>query len=72
MKNVNVLEKSMKKEEKNSNYDELDFQNLISNSYKQLGCAILQTALDDADYEFLENDYNEWKKIYKNTHLNQK
>ena len=41
-------------------YNQLNFRNT-----KFMATAILASALEDADFEFLEDDYNLWKKLRK-------
>ena len=43
-------------------YDEVMKKNVLGKVNKEFAVAILQSALDDADYEFLTDDYFEWKK----------
>ena len=42
-------------------YQDLAMENVNKNSLKQLVSAILLSALEDADVEFLTDDYEEWK-----------
>ena len=43
-------------------YDDLMETHVYAKVNKELAIAILQSALDDADYEFLTDDYFVWKK----------
>lgn len=42
-------------------YQDLAMENANKNSLKQLASAILLSAVEDADVEFLTDDYEEWK-----------
>ena len=42
-------------------YEDLAIENANRNALKQLACAILLSAVEDADVEFLTDDYEEWK-----------
>lgn len=42
-------------------YEDLAIENANRNTLKQLACAILLSAVEDADVEFLTDDYEEWK-----------
>ena len=42
-------------------YQDLAMENAIKNNLKQLVSAILLSAIEDADVEFLTDDYEEWK-----------
>ena len=42
-------------------YEDLAIENANGNALKQLACAILLSAVEDADVEFLTDDYEEWK-----------
>ena len=42
-------------------YQDLAIENVNKNSLKQLVSAILLSAVEDADVEFLTDDYDEWK-----------
>ena len=42
-------------------YEDLAFTKANHNSLKQLASSILLSAIEDADVEFLTDDYNEWK-----------
>lgn len=43
-------------------YQELSVIQLNNENLKQLSCAIILSAIEDADVEFLTDDYNEWKE----------
>ena len=48
-----------------SRYEELAFQKNSVNVLRQFASAILVSSIEDADKEFYENDYHEWKKMRK-------
>lgn len=43
-------------------YQDLAIQQASNKSLRQLCCAIILSAIEDADVEFLTDDYEEWKK----------
>ena len=43
-------------------YQDLAIQEANHDSLRQLACAIILSAIDAADIEFLTDDYDEWKK----------
>lgn len=47
-----------------THYDELILKSTLYSNLKFVATAILASALEDADLEFLEEDYDEWKKIF--------
>ncbi len=47
---------------KTTTYDEFTKSRVAFKVSKELACAILASALDDADFEFFAEDYDEWKK----------
>lgn len=46
-----------------TNYEQFAYKKTMYANLKFLATAILVSALEDADVEFLESDYEEWKKI---------
>lgn len=44
-------------------YEEFAYQRATYNNLRYLATSILASAIEDADVEFLENDYDEWKKL---------
>lgn len=42
-------------------YEDMAMEQANVNSLKQVACAILLSAVEDADIEFLTDDYEEWK-----------
>lgn len=46
-------------------YDEMAFEKNKKLTLKQLASSIILSAIEDADLEFFENDFAEWKKIKK-------
>lgn len=43
-------------------YNDLALEKTTNDCFKQLCCAIILSAIEDADVEFLTDDYDEWKK----------
>ena len=50
-----------------TNHLERAFDSTILSNYKYIATRILASALEDADIEFLENDYSKWKELRKKT-----
>lgn len=46
-------------------YESMAMRNVKTNALKQLTASILLSSLEDADEEFLEDDYNTWKELRK-------
>lgn len=44
-------------------YDEFEIRRLLNKSTKHIATAILASALEDADVEFLEDNYDNWKEL---------
>ena len=44
-------------------YEEREVENSLFKNVRYMATAILASALEDADVEFLEDDYNTWKEI---------
>ena len=42
-------------------YEDLMIQRLENKNLKQIACCIILSAIEDADIEFLTDDYEEWK-----------
>ena len=42
-------------------YEDLMIQRLENKNLKQIACSIILSAIEDADIEFLTDDYEEWK-----------
>ena len=44
-------------------YDEFEIRRLLNKNIKFIATAILVSALEDADVEFLEDNYDNWKEL---------
>jgi hypothetical protein len=61
-----IIEKNQKMKSKTpciSPYDEFSMRKLSYSNLKYISTAILASALEDADVEFLEENYEDWKKV---------
>ena len=55
--------KNLKKLEGKTVYEDLAIQKILNKTLKHMTISILNSSLDDADIEFLTNDYDEWKSL---------